>query len=367
MRKKAVFLLLFLAMTLFLGKKSVAEDKTIKFETFTPTPWQTPTPSPTPFFKPTSTMTPTLTPTPTQPPSISCTLPSYYGYLDQYGNPFELAFEALKRSYFKDHAAASEKEADSWACSEIWNYWKAAEDVFIAAGKDPETYHQYMAHFAKGMARCSAHLGYSVEELKNLLLAMSFEDAREFLAHYIISPLYLYPPKQTTVSVKVSGEIVFSDPKAETNSWKVLANPSGKFIDLTDQKEYQNLAFDLKIEKFKVPQRGVITERENLQEILAVYANKFRLNQKETRDFVDYWLKKMPIANFYFVSHFSTDEAEELMPLKISPQPDTEIKLMMYFKPLVERPREEISPPEFPLIPARVGFTTFDFNGIIDW
>jgi hypothetical protein len=104
--------------------------------------------------------------------------------------------------------------------------------------------------------------------------------------------------------------------------------------------------------------------QESLESGLEQYASKLGLNQQETSDFVSFWLKKLPLAPYYQVTHYPWEQAQEIAALQIEPQPDIFHAVVMYFKPL-DKPIK-LAPPVFETVPDREGFFALDWSGVIE-
>lgn len=95
-----------------------------------------------------------------------------------------------------------------------------------------------------------------------------------------------------------------------------------------------------------------------LEEKLAILG----LTAKEANEFIIYWLPKMEHNKFNYIYFETASEIEDNMPLKVTPTPDSIIRIMMDTKPLDEK----ITIPEQQLTsPIRTGFTVVEWGGTI--
>lgn len=184
------------------------------------------------------------------------------------------------------------------------------------------------------------------------------------------SPLYLYPEKETWVSVKVHSpaQILYSDP-LYNDGWQVLARPNGQ-LSTADGETLNKISYNYytplnTLNSPKSPTNGLVVKREELKETLEVYAKNLGLAGGEIVDFVSFWSESLPASPFYFISHFKKSESQKMMPLEITPQPNTLIQVVMYFKPLEKV--VEVPPPLFEKLPSRAGFVAVDWSGIADY
>ncbi len=83
------------------------------------------------------------------------------------------------------------------------------------------------------------------------------------------------------------------------------------------------------------------------------------LNNKETEDFIGFWLGFMK-KNPYNVISFQTSAYTDAAKLSISPQPDTEIRVFMAWygsETAVDIPEQNLTPAH------RSGFTAVEWGG----
>lgn len=146
--------------------------------------------------------------------------------------------------------------------------------------------------------------------------------------------IYLYPTQETKVTVKLGHEnnLTTTYPLYD-NGWEVVAKPNG---DLTDIKTGRNLyalyyecsrdaMFQYAISGFVVSKNDVLTFLEEKLEILG-------LSESEAEEFIIYWLPQLQQSEYNYIRFATIDEINNIMPLNITPAPDTTIRVLMYFK-----------------------------------
>lgn len=172
--------------------------------------------------------------------------------------------------------------------------------------------------------------------------------------------IYLYPTEKTDVSVSLlyNGRLTCTYP-AYDGLWRVTAFPGGKLINQADGREYAYLYWEgLTDVKYDLS-RGFVVRGEDtagfLQEKLALLG----LTPKEYNEFIVFWLPQMQ-DNPYNLITFQQDCYTANAILKITPEPDSMLRVFMVYKPL----------PEFIEIPApiltgfqREGFTVVEWGG----
>lgn len=179
-----------------------------------------------------------------------------------------------------------------------------------------------------------------------------------------LCPLYLYPVKETQVSVVVkNARVTSSNFPYDTQAFEVTALPGSKLIR-RDGLALPNIAYEYITKNVAPPKNGFVIRSGQLPTILWWYAVNLGLNNQETQDFVAFWQQKLPQSPYYFMSHYSHEQVLEQLELNITPKPDTLIQVIMYFRPL---PIPMLAqPPIFDTLPDRTGFVAVDFSGRID-
>lgn len=180
--------------------------------------------------------------------------------------------------------------------------------------------------------------------------------------------IYLYPTKITMVDVviKVPGKIVISDPLYPIDGWRnVEAHPDGTLF--YQGKKYKELFYESSVSSVLQPKSGVFIPREHLGEKLGEYISQLGLIGTEYKDFMDYWISRLQKLDkpYIFFSIVEKEEKERIDKVTITPQPDTFIEFIAYFKGVDT---------VFPVIPLvlpqkpqeRKGFAAVEWGGLID-
>ena len=82
---------------------------------------------------------------------------------------------------------------------------------------------------------------------------------------------------------------------------------------------------------------GFIVKGTNIAEFLEEKLSILGLTERETEEFIIYWLPKLETNKYNYIRFATTDEINENMPLEINPNPDAIIRVLMTFKGL-EKP-----------------------------
>jgi len=174
--------------------------------------------------------------------------------------------------------------------------------------------------------------------------------------------IYLYPERDMLVNVQLNlhGEMTHSYPKYPEGGWNVLAKQNGTLYDHTG-KEFYALFWEGVSPKNYTYENGFVIAGNETEKFLENSLEILGLTRREANEFIMYWLPQME-NNAYNLIHFSTSEYEEIAELKITPAPESLIRVMMVWSPL----ETEIEIPQQNLYDMRVereGFTVVEWGG----
>lgn len=174
--------------------------------------------------------------------------------------------------------------------------------------------------------------------------------------------IYLYPSHKQAVHVQLNyaGNLTHTYPQYPENGWRVTAEPNGT---LWDEKgmEYYALFWEGVPNKPLAANDGFVVAGKETAKFLEEKLAYLGLNRREANEFIMYWLPRMENNNYNLI-HFSGKDYEDIAELKISPQPETLIRVMMLTQPLPSKmdfPKQDLSP----LHKTRKGFTVVEWGG----
>jgi len=105
--------------------------------------------------------------------------------------------------------------------------------------------------------------------------------------------------------------------------------------------------------------KGFAVKGKDTREFLQQNLSDIGLTPKEYNEFIVYWYPLMQ-NNPYNLIYFAKDEYSNIASLKITPKPDSILRVFMVFKPINKK--IEIEPQKFePFI--RKGFTVVEWGG----
>jgi hypothetical protein len=175
--------------------------------------------------------------------------------------------------------------------------------------------------------------------------------------------IYLYPEEEITVSVQVDiDEFTVTEPEYGENGWTVVAKPNGELLNLADGLQYEYLFWEGISSKKLEMNAGFVIAKTELESFLENSLDELGLNEKESADFMEFWLPKMTATDhpYVLVSFVGTREFDKIAPLTIEPKPDTVIRVFMYYQPLWY---EIDMQPQVLNAPERNGFTVIEWGG----
>lgn len=185
---------------------------------------------------------------------------------------------------------------------------------------------------------------------------------KEIRLHTEKPVIYIYPTQQQQVHVqlKYDGNLTHTYPKYPENGWNVTAEPNGTLWD-ENGMEYYALFWEGAPHKPLTANNGFVIAGKETAKFLEEKLAYLGLNRREANEFMMYWLPRME-NNAYNLIHFSGEEYETLAELKITPQPETIIRIMMLTRPLknkIDVPLQDLKP----LHKTRKGFTVVEWGG----
>lgn len=173
--------------------------------------------------------------------------------------------------------------------------------------------------------------------------------------------IYLYPETESEVSVELDykGKLTCTYPDY-INGWNVIAYPDGKIISKVDNREYSYLYWEGEsdFDDWDLS-KGYVIRGDETKEFLQQKLEEIGLRPREYNEFIVYWLPKMQ-GNKYNLITFLTQEYKEQAKLKVTPQPDSILRVFMVFKALDKY--IELEEPEMEAV-ERKGFCVVEWGG----
>ncbi len=173
--------------------------------------------------------------------------------------------------------------------------------------------------------------------------------------------LYIYPKKEMEVSVKLlkSSLITTSYPKYNAG-WTIIANPDGMLRETETNRSYYGLYYEGKEHSVTMKSDGFIVKSEGTIDFLEEKLRILGLNEREANEFIVYWLPELEASRYNYIRFETEKEIDEYMPIEITPEPDSIIRIIMDYKSL----NEPIKISEQKLTPKeRYGYSVIEWGG----
>ncbi len=174
--------------------------------------------------------------------------------------------------------------------------------------------------------------------------------------------IYLYPEKETkiNVSMQYDGHLTHTYPEYPLSGWNVTALPDGTLWDENGQ-EYYALFWEGRPSHPIQPKDGFVVAGSETIPFLEEKLAQLGLNRREANEFIMFWMPQMEKNPYNFI-HFAAEEYEAISQLKITPQPETIIRVMMLTQAMDDKinfPQQDISTLKI----ERKGFTVVEWGG----
>lgn len=247
-------------------------------------------------------------------------------------------------------------------CSDITETYCLYNDWLSPYTNNNASIYTFSKHYALSEREISFNIAYMVDSFYlGEYNPASYSYEYRFLGDYAKPVIYLYPEEETNVSIRVelpeNGELTCTYPEYGYG-WNVTALPDGTIYD-KDGNEYYCLYWEGNGSIMLEGGRGWCVEGKKSAEFLREKLLEIGLTAREANEFIIYWLPELQ-KNPYNVITLHTDDYARGIPLSVSPEPDSVIRVFMTFKASEEF--VEIEPQMLPHY-ERNGFTLVEWGG----
>ena len=189
-----------------------------------------------------------------------------------------------------------------------------------------------------------------------------FEIVRERQAYAFKPIIYLYPEEETEVFVSLGNvdRLTHTYPPYELG-WRVIAKPDGNLTEVRTNRELYALYWEGRSASTQYITEGFVVAGKDTISFLEEKLPLLGLNAREMEEFIIYWLPQLESNPYNLIRFLPMEEQEKEMPLTVTPKPDTVIRVMMAFKPLI-RP-VKVAEQKLPETPERNGFVVVEWGG----
>lgn len=174
--------------------------------------------------------------------------------------------------------------------------------------------------------------------------------------------IYLYPEKEMNVNVQVrpNGGFTKTEPAYPDNGWVVRATPDSELYNYADSISYPYLFWEGKAYDMETPDYGYVMNRAEVAGKMPKILANLGLNEKEIKDFLEFWQPKLEVKPYVFVTFIPQREFDRLAPLTVYPRPHKVIRVFMDYT-MLDKPITATEP-KF-RTPERTGFTVVEWGG----
>jgi hypothetical protein len=174
----------------------------------------------------------------------------------------------------------------------------------------------------------------------------------------------LYPEEKMQIDVELEpvGGFTYTEPVYD-NGWSVIASPDGTLTNLKDGLTYPYLFWEGRGGYYQEPENYWVVEASEVESFLIGTLREYGLNDKETADFIEFWLPRMQDASYYKIGFHGTEVMNAIAPMSLSVHPDSVLRILMDFAEL-DAPIASNPPVIVPF--EREGFTVVEWGGVIE-
>ena len=174
------------------------------------------------------------------------------------------------------------------------------------------------------------YLSSIIEQIKSELSSEPYPDTYPYVRKPVI---YFYPEEEMDLEVTYVEEerLLTTYPKYE-NGWNIHLQEDGTFTIPGSNREYYALFFD-EIPDLEVDfSEGFYVTKENAISFLEEKMDYMGFTNRETDEFIMYWLPILENNGQSLVYFEQTEERNEECPLEFSVEPDTLIRTIIHIK-----------------------------------
>lgn len=177
--------------------------------------------------------------------------------------------------------------------------------------------------------------------------------------------IYIYPEEEMNVTIKAryASKFTCTYPKYnEETGWTVTAKPDGTLMDNKTGRSLYALYWEgINTNNAEEKEEGFIVKGTDVASFLEEKLAILGLNEREAEEFIVYWLPQMEDNEYNYIRFETMEEINENMPLEITPEPTTLIRVMMEWKATEYKKIKEQTLNTV----TRTGYTVVEWGGTI--
>lgn len=185
----------------------------------------------------------------------------------------------------------------------------------------------------------------------------------EGVGGYAKPVLYLYPEKETKVKVSFEKpELLTTTYPKFKNAWEVIAKSNGDLKD-KDGKYYYGLYWEEEGSTNVDFKEGFYVTKDNAIKFLEEKLSYIGLTERESNEFIMYWLPILEKNNKSVVYFELTEERQAFNKLIIKPTPDSMLRLAIHVKKVDKKPANLVEQKLTKF--ERKGFAAVEWGGVV--
>lgn len=173
--------------------------------------------------------------------------------------------------------------------------------------------------------------------------------------------IYLYADDEMDVTVDFTQEELLTVTIPQyINEWNATVHGDGSLT--CEGTEYDFLFYESKaFRELVTKESGWLVKADEREEVLLDILNQYDFNEKETSDFMEFWMEKLTPGIDYMMYPQVTEYVDAQMPVEITPMPDSITRLWFGFEKY--RGQDVEIPTVEPI--TRNGFTVVEWGGFL--
>ena len=172
--------------------------------------------------------------------------------------------------------------------------------------------------------------------------------------------IYLYPENETEINVMFAKpELLTTTYPKFNSSWNVNVKPNGDMYD-ENGRYYYALYYEAKGSKLNRFEEGFYVEKDDAIDFLEEKLSILGLNERESNEFIMYWLPVLEQNEKSLVYFETTESLEKKNKLIINPMPDSLLRINIHIKKVNKK--VSIKEQELPRF-ERKGFAAVEWGG----
>lgn len=144
--------------------------------------------------------------------------------------------------------------------------------------------------------------------------------------------LYFYPEREMDMEVLLQKIDLTCTYPAYQNGWHITAEPDGTIRTKGSSREYYCLYYEGIANLPTDTDTGFVVEKKDYQSFLEEKLEILGLTEREAQEFIIYWLPVMQEHDRLFIHFLEQEILDNQVPLKITPEPETVIRVLMQIR-----------------------------------